>query len=373
MVMPTQPSNSSTAERDSGHAGGRELSALRLLTALLQHRRLIIATTLLVPLAVGTALLLKPHTYTARASFIPYVKSAQSSLSGLAAQLGVSVPGGDPTQSVYFYADLLRSNNLLGSLVDMKVDGAAAGSNAPRTLMDVLVPSQDPPTLRRDRAIQKLRSLLHVATAEQSGIITVAVTLESPRLAHATAERAIALVNDFNVARRRSQASAEREFAERRVAELRAEVAVLNQRWLEFLRRNRGYQTNFEQSFENDKLMREAEAQKGVLALMLNSFEQARMDEVRNTPVITVVDRPAVPTVPDSRDITLKTFLGLLAGLAIGVVIALWAELARLMNRSGAESEFRDYAAARAAALDDLRRVGRPILHVVSRRRASSA
>jgi hypothetical protein len=199
------------------------------------------------------------------------------------------------------------------------------------------------------------------------------VTMPSPELAYATAERAIALINDFNVARRRTQASAERQFAERRVAELRAEVAATSERWLDFLRRNRGYQTNFEQSFENEKLMREAEAQKGVLALMMNSYEQAKMDEVRNTPVITVIDRPAAPVVPDPRGLAMKLVSAVLAGLAIGIVLALWAEFARVMNRGSADSEYREYADARAAALADLRRVGSPILHVVSRRKASSA
>ena len=47
-------------------------------------------------------------------------------------------------------------------------------------------------------------------------------------------------------------------------------------------------------------------------------YEQARIDEVRNTPVITVVEPPDLPTRPNPRRTVLKGLLGLIVGLLMG-------------------------------------------------------
>ncbi len=364
-------SNRPEFERDVPQSTRRELSPLRLITALLRHRRLILACVLILPLIVGASLLVSPRVYTAHASFIPYVRSGStSSLQGLAAQFGVEVPGTDPTQSVFFYADLLRSTDLLGGLVDTRFTAPDDdGVMRTQTLLEFLKPKGATPALRRDRAITELRAQFHVNMAEKSGIINVTCTLPSAELARATTDRAIALINEFNILRRRSQASQERQFAERRVTELRAELAAINERWLTFLRANRGFTGNFEQTFENEKFAREAEVQKGVLAALRNTYEQAKMDEVRTTPVITVIDKPMLPTAQDPRGIVMRTTIALFAGLFLGILLALWKEFARITNADGIEREYHDYIVVRNDTIADIRRYGGPLRWVVPRLR----
>ena len=358
---------------DESRFAGREITPLRVVTALLRHRRMLVVMTLVIPGVVGVVTLVQPQTYTARASFIPYVKSMQSSIQGLAAQFGVEVPGSDPTQSVYFYADLLRSSDLLGSLLDTRLTFQEGGRERSGTLLSYLDPPGATAAAKRAAGLEELRRRTVTSLAERSGIITVQASMSSPALAHATVSRTIALVNEFNSARRRSQAAAERQFAERRVNEVRGEIGAHNQRWLQFLKMNRAYASNFEQSFENERYAREAEVQKGVLAMLLNTYEQAKIDEVRNTPVITIVDHPSMPARPDSRGLFTRVAVGLVAGLFLGVLLVLWKEFARIL-RSGvnADEEYLHFAQARDAALADLRLVGGKVLRLSGRTRQTA-
>jgi len=74
---------------------GGDVSAVRVASALLQHRGVIVGVMsgcVLAALAVG---LLLPRTYTAVSSFIPQSRRASTSLLGIAEQFGLSVPVGD--------------------------------------------------------------------------------------------------------------------------------------------------------------------------------------------------------------------------------------------------------------------------------------
>src|SRR5688500_15428837 len=95
-----------------------ELSLVGVLNVLLAHRTLIIGLSLL--FAVPTAILtyLKPRTYSSSASFMPQSRRQMSAAAGLAAQFGLAAPGGDPGQNPAFYADLLKSAEILGPAVD---------------------------------------------------------------------------------------------------------------------------------------------------------------------------------------------------------------------------------------------------------------
>jgi uncharacterized protein involved in exopolysaccharide biosynthesis len=48
---------------------------------------------------------------------------------------------------------------------------------------------------------------------------------------------------------------------------------------------------------------------------LAQAFEQARIDQVRDTPVITIVEPPIVPAVANSRGIIRNAVLGLIVGL----------------------------------------------------------
>jgi uncharacterized protein involved in exopolysaccharide biosynthesis len=109
------------------------------------------------------------------------------------------------------------------------------------------------------------------------------------------------LVSEFNLNRRQTKAGADRRFVETRVREsldsLRGAEAALEA----FLQRNREYRNSPQLVFAYDRLDREVRMRQQLYTTLIQSYESARIDEVRNTPVITVMEAPDLPARPDAR------------------------------------------------------------------------
>jgi uncharacterized protein involved in exopolysaccharide biosynthesis len=86
-------------------------------------------------------------------------------------------------------------------------------------------------------------------------------------------------------------------------------------------------------------MQREVSRRQEVYTSLLQSREEAKIREVRELPVITVLERPRVPVVGESRKTVLKVLMGGLAAGMIGVVIAFVAHaMAGAKRESGDEA-----------------------------------
>jgi len=107
--------------------------------------------------------------------------------------------------------------------------------------------------------------------------------------------------------------------------------------------------------FERDRLQRVVSLRERVAASLAESNEQARIDEVRNTPVITVVDQPVLPAFPDRRRLVFKAASALVLGVLLGAFFAVIRDF--VGRRSEIEpEEFEAMKALKAEAISDLRR-----------------
>ena len=63
-----------------------------------------------------------------------------------------------------------------------------------------------------------------------------------------------------------------------------------------------------------------------LVTAMAQAYEQARIDEVRAAPVITVIDQPESPALPDPRGRIRRLLLGIIVGMIVGLGLALIRE-----------------------------------------------
>ena len=300
-----------------------DLTLVGLLRFLLLHRRLVLGTGLLAFLLISIVAFLSARTYTSTARFMPQAsEGALSRLSGLAATFGVSVPLTDPGSSPAFYADLLQSRDILRRTVETRYAFAARGDSLRGTLIQLLRARGDSPAARRDAAAKKLLENVDVTVGRETGTVDLDVTMRWPELSRQVAARMIELVSDFNLNRRQTKAGAERRFVESRVAEARDSLRVAEARFQGFLQRNREYRNSPPLLFEYDRLQREVNMQQQVYTSLAQSYEAARIDEVRNTPVITLMEPPDLPAKPNARLALLKGLLAGVLGLALGALVA---------------------------------------------------
>ncbi len=368
----TAHSNPSPAIRPVRGEPEEEASFLGLANVLLRHRRLVVGWGLLVFALVVAYGLLSPRSFTARATFMPQTRKQSGGLSGMAANLGIILPTTEGGQSPAFYADLVKSRNILGAVVDSAVSYRTSEGMVRGSLIDFYESEGETAARRRDAAVRSLEEDIAATTVQRTGVVNLEVTMPQPALALEINRRLLDLVNQFNLRTRQSQAGEERRFTETRLAEVRQDLRAAEDRLQAFLQRNRDTRNSPQLMFQSDRLQRDVTMQQDVYTTLAQAYEQAKIEEVRDTPVITIVQQPELPARPDSRGLIGKGILGLLAGLIIGAGLAIWKAYAANTERL-ATSEAAEFAVLRRQALGDLTHPWRPLSQMLglSRRRGA--
>jgi uncharacterized protein involved in exopolysaccharide biosynthesis len=186
------------------------------------------------------------------------------------------------------------------------------------------------------RAVDRLRRNVSVATDPKSGLVTLRVSARGRELSETISRRLLDLVNEFNLQKRQTQAAAERKFVESRLLEARRELEAAEGDMQAFLQRNRSYQGSPQLTFEAGRLQRRITLRQEVYSSLAESFERARIDEVRNTPLITVVDAPE-GSGRKAGNVLVTAVVGLIAGACIALLIAFALEMLDRARREGAQ------------------------------------
>lgn len=324
-----------TGGTSPGSAGmSAALPVLPVLTLVLRNRRLVVVLPFLtaVMFVAWTAL---TRGFEVSATFLPRTSSAVASrFSSLAAQLGFGAAAAPRGESMDFYAKLVKSRELLTAAVRTtfvvaRFEGSADSLRG--TLVDLLGADGATEQERVSAAVADLADHVAVRADFATSIVTVTVGAPTPLLAEAVCDRILSLVDEFNLQRRQSQAAAERQFVEQRVSAARAALRAAESRLQEFFERNRSYRESAALVFEAERLQRDVDLKTSILTTLVQAYEQARIDEVRNTPSVTVVEPPAGAAVPEVR-LLVMAVLGGLFGLVVVLAIVLareWAATGR--------------------------------------------
>src|SRR3989441_7346034 len=350
----------------AGAGGG----SLDLVNALLKGWRLVVGLPLLAAILTAIVVLLLPPRYTATVTFVPEQRAPSrgggaagaggGGLVGLAAQLGIPL-GMDPTRSPRFYAEVLTSRELLARVLLTKFPDPrrpAAGDSIP--LLAILrvrggIWGAKSAADSLDRGVRKLRRRVSARVDIQTFLVYLSVTTLYPDLSAAVAARFIAYLNEFNAKNRESQARARRQFVEQRIVDGERDLHAAEDDLRRFHERNRAWQESPELSAEEGRLHMQVNILQEVYLTLRRDYEQARIEEVNDTPVITVVD-PAVPPQRQSYWREVLVLLAFVFGGLIGVLGA-WSGVRFERLRREDEDGYREFT----GLLQRLRReVARP-------------
>lgn len=334
---------------------GSEISLIRLINIVLDYRSLVAATALLLFVVVVVVTFLMPRTYTVAASFTPQSERMPSNLAGIAAQFGVALPSADAGANPDFYVELLESRRILTETLEAKYTFPTDTGVVTGTLIDILGVEGESEGERREMALRRFGGMVEAELDRPSGVVTFEVETEYPHLSAQIAQRLLDLLNRFNLETRQSQAAAERRFTEVRLAEAKQELLQAENRMQTFLEANRDIGTSPLLRFREDRLQREVDIRQAVVSALAQNYEQARIDEVRDIPVITVVEAPAPPALPDPRMLLLRGVLALVAGAILGALVAFFLAFLRA-TRTDTADELDEFRRLKRAAVQDIRR-----------------
>jgi uncharacterized protein involved in exopolysaccharide biosynthesis len=330
-----------------------DISLFDALNALLRFRSTIVTLTVCVTAAMIAFAFLRPRTYTSVASFVPETNKAPTALSGIAAQFGVTVPSQQSTESSQFYVDLLHSKTVLEAAVETPYSIVTEQGSSTQTLVQVYDPREPTPILRREAAVKRLDRSLGTSISPKTEVVTVRVSAPDPRLAQQVNVRLLALLSNFNMNKRQSRAREERRFAEQRLQDAKAELRVAEDRLQVFLERNRSVTNAPSLAFQEDRLRADLVVLRQLVTTLQQTAEQAQIDAVRDTPVLTLVESPDVPTRADSRGLIKFGLLGIFLGGALGIAVALLRNVLERTSASGS-AEFEEFKALWRDARSDL-------------------
>jgi uncharacterized protein involved in exopolysaccharide biosynthesis len=325
------------SERSAREAAVREfrdreesqLSLLWIVAVLVRERRtILIGAGIGVLIGLAIASLRKP-TFTSSFSFVPQAgqDAGRSGLANLAGQFGILLGTGQAqAQSPQFYADLLESRELLAPIAaDTFVDGRNEQRRVALTEFLGTAGTDSVAVIHETVRVLRDKVVSSTVATRSTGVVTVNIRTKSPGVSLGIAQQLLMRLNEFNLRTRQSQAAAERRFVEGRLESARAELRQAEDALQRFLQANRQISNSPQLRFEQERRQRDVDLQQQVVMGLAQQYEEARIREVRDTPVITTIERPVIAAKPDAR----RRVFTLAAGLSVGLLLAMSYVLAQ--------------------------------------------
>lgn len=372
------PGDGARGESRSGYeAASREdeVSVLDILLVLARNKAIIIWMTLVFALLGGTYALLQSAEYTSEAQVVREAQGEGGGLpggisSGALSRLGVNLGGtsGGLTPTAFpsvlqsrpvrlavardtfrfpdakrpmtfveyanrppgAFSKILKYTIWLPWTVAEAAVRASSGDSASTGSTDTA--ESDSLSRKEKRAAEAIGGLVTSRIAQETGLMTVSVTADGPRLAANLADSFVEHLTT-RVREIRTEKMRERlQFIQERFREAEEELETAESQLAQFLERNQNPTTATLQ-FQRDRLQRQVRFKEQLYSDLQGQLTQARLDLQRRQPVVTVVEEPVAPTSPSGPN-RLLYFLAAVVlggGLAVGFVLARtfltnWAE-----------------------------------------------
>lgn len=303
-------------------------------------RRLLIVGPVIAALLAGGLSIAFARKYQSAASFIPQdTKSGGGSsgaLGAIAAQFGVSQLASLATSSggaaaSPFYAALLDSREILHNVV-VTTYTLDQLHHFHGTLVQYYKEKAPTPIEAELKTMKRLKTrVLDITVDRTTGVVAVKITTDDPQLTAAIGARLFELLDDFNQRRRQSQASAERDFSDQRLGEAQNDLQKSEAALADFELRNRSIAESPRLELERANLQRRITIAQQLYLSLSQQFDQARIEAVRNTPLITVIDSPADLVEPVPRQTVLKAIF---AAFVAAFLVVVWGLMSEQIARS---------------------------------------
>ena len=295
-----------------------------LFNVLRNSRKYIFSLTILMALVVtGYSFLLTKY-YSAQISLYPAKKNAIQGLGqfqSLATNFGMNMPKSDQDFNI---SDVVQSR-LIANKVLQKKWVLETGSEL--SLIEIWEIDKSPwyaffnsaltdSTYIQDKAIKHLAKYIEVVEDRLTSLIKITVTLEDPVVSASVANFIGDQVQLYIQKENSAQTNKEKLFISDRLLIVKNELESLELELKDFKERNRGYEDSPELFMIFSRLFREVEAKKQLYITLQQQLELARIEEVKQAPILHILDY----AVPPSRKSSPNRFLFLAFSTVFGLV-----------------------------------------------------
>ena len=287
-----------------------------------------------------SATVILPPVYQSRASFVANGSAGSAlqkafgsnrGLDGLISQFGGGV-GGDPSESPNFYVQLISSRELLTRLLQSRFPNPRTDApNDSATLLTILRIRKPDARRQLELGVQKMNKSIGLGLDSKTNLVWFSVDAQWGELSAQVANKVVDLVSSFDREIRVSKAKSTRVFLQMRYDSAQAALrgAEATQRY--FYEKNRGIIGAPSLRYEEQRIRRDVDMASDLYVTLARQLEVARIDEINDAALITVIDSAVVPRKALWPRYWVMLFsassLGLLAGLigaGSATVLAHW-------------------------------------------------
>ncbi|MEW6411341.1 MAG: GNVR domain-containing protein [Candidatus Zixiibacteriota bacterium] len=295
---------------------------------LLRYRQM---TYTVVGVTVAVALLyclIIPNQYTSTATILPTSANDQlSELKDLAAgslgELGLGSMMQAQENSSALYPRVLTSRLISENVLRRSYEFTDGDEEISMTLEDYV----DAGNI--DRNITALSGLVGIDVDRRTGVISLSVTTEYPKLSAAVVHAYLDELEDYNINYRQSKARDNEQFVATRLDEVKTELKQAEETLSAFQYKNMNYMNASDPQLQQElaRLQRDVTVKEGVFLALTKKHELAKVEAAKDVPIVQVLDRGSVPLVKSSPRRSLYMMGALFGSLFFSILLSLWLDL----------------------------------------------
>ena len=245
-------------------------------------------------------------------------------LAGLASQFGVNVPtdASADLSSPSLFPELLRSRIFAERILDKKFYTKEFGKEL--SLLAILTHGDEPPKVGHDTlvtsALGSLGGMLEFTQAPSGSFSVIQVTASDPFFAKQLAEVTLVELEDLNRFYKSKTVSEKITFIANRIASVENDLKSSETRLKEFNEHNRQISSPA-LMLEQGRLARDVEIQKGIYLTLKQQLELSKIEEIQESSIVQVLDKPQVPLGPSNIKLKMNVLLAGILGIGLGIMI----------------------------------------------------
>jgi len=246
---------------------------------------------------------------------------------GIAAQFGFNLPSNNSGPK-WVYPEIIRSRTLAKSVLKQKF--ILDQGQSKRTLLEILtgnIKNSNNVDEIEQIGVDQLLKMINVYENIKTSILTVSVNASEAKLAYEINNTLIKELDKHQKEYNKSKTSKTKQFIKERIIDTEKELVLAEENLKVFMDRNRRIENSPALQLEKQRLSRETAVLTGVFTTLKQQLETTKIEEVKDSDYVIVLDQPEVPLFRSKPNKKLIVSLFIIFGLVIGLIFSFVKEL----------------------------------------------
>ena len=250
--------------------------------------------------------------------------NSQSQVMGIAAQLGFSIL--DDKSAQWSYLDVVKSRSLAINLLERKFDTSLLGKGV--SLYNIINNDKTLIYSKNDKmfysSIAKVQSMVQIFTT--GTIYNLEISSIDPNLSAQIATAVIEELNKHQKTYNNERSSKTLDFIRGRLASTKINLELAEESLKDFRASNRNIYDSPHLIMQQERMLRDLAVMTGVYTALHQQFESAKIDNIKETDYVVLLDDPNVPSYPVRPKKKIIVILSILFGFGLSIIVVLLKE-----------------------------------------------